>query len=332
MPGEVGLYRVARERAQLPPMTFDDTFHWDGVGPISQDGGPITRSKPTLPSMHAVLAWMQAPVETQGQMVTGGHARPSVTRGDLYAVRSAVPQAIDWAREAACLTVSLAQGLFLAAARDAIPGVTGELVWVYREGQAQCLTLYVHPVLLVHAASDLLQTDRVEIVPHLHPGDPLLHHMTLVLQAAIDAEGAPGRLYAEALTDALAVHFLRRYETCRPPAGACPGGLAKPKLRRTTAYIEAHLAHELSVNELAAVAQTSPAYFARLFRQATGQTPHQYVVMCRIERAKRLLRETEWPIIDIGHDVGFTDQSYFTAVFRKHVATTPSAYRGDTSR
>jgi AraC family transcriptional regulator len=262
----------------------------------------------------------------------GGHSRPSVTRTDPCPVRSAAPQAIDWAREAACLTISLDQGLLLAAARDAIPGATGELVWVYREGQAQCITLYVHPVLLVHDASDLLQTDRVEMVPHLHPGDPLLHHMTLVLQAAIEAEGVPGRLYAESLTNALAVHFLRRYETCRPPAGACPSGLSKPKLRRTTAYIEAHLAHELSVTELAAVAQTSPAYFTRLFRQATGQTPHQYVIMCRMERAKRLLRETEWPIIDIGHDVGFTDQSYFTAVFRKYVTTTPNAYRGDTPR
>ena len=80
------------------------------------------------------------------------------------------------------------------------------------------------------------------------------------------------------------------------------------------------------------MAQTSPAHFARLFRQATGQTPHQYVIMCRIERAKRLLTETEWPIIEIGHQVGFTDQSYFTAVFRKHVATTPNAYRADTQR
>jgi len=45
----------------------------------------------------------------------------------------------------------------------------------------------------------------------------------------------------------------------RPPTEACPGGLSTPKLRRTTAYIEAHLAQELSVRELAAVAQTSPA-------------------------------------------------------------------------
>ena len=329
---ESGLCWVTAERVHLPPMTFADTFHWDGVGTMVRDPGPMRSAKHTHASMHAALSLPQSPVETQHQTATRWHARPSLTRRDLCPVRSAVPQAIDWAREAECLTVSLDQGLFLAAARDAIPGVIGELVWIYRQGQAQGLTLYVHPLLLVHGASALLHMDRVEMVPHLHASDPLFHHMTLVLQAAIDAEDVPRRQYAEALTTALAVHLLRRCATCQSPAGAGPGGLSKPKLRRTTAYIEEHLTRELSVTELAAVAQTSPAYFARLFRQATGQTPHQYVIRCRIERAKRLLRETDWPIIDIGHRVGFTDQSYFTAVFRKHVTTTPNAYRGDTPR
>ena len=332
MPAEAGVCWVAAERVPLPPMTFAETFRWDGVGTMVRDGGSMTSAKPTHPSMHAALALTQAPFETQRHMATGWYARPSLTRSDLCPDRSAAPQAIDWAREAESLTVSVDHGLFLAGARDAIPGATGELVWTYRKGQAQCISLYVHPVLLIHAASEWLQTERVEIVPHLHPGDPLLHHMTLVLQAAIDAEDVAGRLYAEALTHALAVHLLRRHAACRPPAVASPGGLSKPKLRRTTAYIEAHLAHELSVTELAAVAHTSPAYFARLFRQATSQTPYQYVILCRIERAKQLLRETEWPIIEISHHVGFTDQSYFTAVFRKHVTTTPTAYRGATQR
>jgi AraC-like DNA-binding protein len=332
MPAESGACWVTAERVPLPPMPFVDTFHWDGVGPMVRDGRPMASSKPTLPSMHAALSLTQAPFETPCQMATGGHARPSLTRSDLCPVRSAAPQVIEWAREAESLTVSLDQGLLLAAARDAIPGATGELVWIYREGQAQCISLYEHPVLLVHGPSNLLQIGRVEMVPHLPPGDPLLHHITLVLQAAIDAEDVPGRLYAEALTHALAVHLLRRYETCRPPVGTYPGSLSKPKLRRTTAYIEEHLAHELSVTELAAVAQTSSAYFARLFRQAIGQTPHQYVIMRRIERAKRLLVETELPLIEIGHQIGFTDQSYFTAVFRRHLGTTPKAYRDATQR
>jgi AraC family transcriptional regulator len=292
----------------------------------------MMRSQHTLPRMHAALSWTQAPVETQRQMAMGWHAKPSLTDGDLCFVPTSPPQTIDWAREAERLTFYLDQGLLLAAVRDIIPVATGELLWARWGDPDQSITLYVHPVLLVHAAYESLQVERVEIVPHLHASDPLLHHIMLVLKAESDAEDVAGRLYAESLTNALAVHLLRRYETCRPRIRVGPGRLSKPKLRRTTEYIEAHLEEALSLIEIAAVAQTSPDHFARLFRQATGRTPHQYVIMCRIERAKRLLKETTLPIIDIGHQVGFTDQSYFTAVFRKHVATTPKAYRGDTQR
>jgi AraC-like DNA-binding protein len=332
MSAQLGLCRVAPERVQLPPMASSTTFHWDGRGAVSRDSMSDTDAEPYLPDLSVTHSLTQASVQARCHMPIGRPARPPLSGGDLCPVRSSAPQAIDWAREAEGLTFYLDPSLLLASARDAIPGVTGELVWICRQGRAQCITLYVHPVLLVHASHGPLQVDRVEMVLHLPVSDPLLHHITLVLQAEIDAEGVVGHLFAESLTNALAVHLLRRYVASRSPAGACPGRLSMPKLRRTTSYIEAHLARELSVTELAAVAQTSPAYFARLFRQATGQTPHQYVIRCRIERAKRLLMETEWPIIEISHHVGFTDQSYFTAVFRKHVTTTPKAYRDDTQR
>ena len=86
------------------------------------------------------------------------------------------------------------------------------------------------------------------------------------------------------------------------------GGLTPSKLQRTTAYIQAHLEHTLSLVELAAVTQTSPTHFAHLFKQATGQTPHQYVILCRMERAKHLLTGTTLPLHEIGARVGYADQ------------------------
>src|SRR4029450_563997 len=107
---------------------------------------------------------------------------------------------------------------------------------------------------------------------------------------------------------------------------------AAPPIYRTIVYILAHLEHPLSLTELAAVAQMSPAHFARLFKGATGQTPHQYVIRCRIERAQHWLRETTLPLHEIGARVGYADHSHFTALFRQSVATTPKAYRDATSR
>jgi len=170
------------------------------------------------------------------------------------------------------------------------------------------------------------------LVPSLHAHDPLLHHMALVRQAAIEGEGVAGHLYAESLADALVVHFLRRYAAARPSLQEVTGGLSPYKLRRTLAYIQAHLAREVSLATLAAVAQTSPAHFARLFKHATGLAPHQYVITCRMAHAQQLLAETDLPLSEIGLQVGCADQSHFTALFRTHVGLTPKAYRDHTRR
>ena len=117
-----------------------------------------------------------------------------------------------------------------------------------------------------------------------------------------------------------------------PPQCPGTGGLAPSKLRRTLAYIQEHLAQALSLATLAAVAQTSPAHFARQFKRATGRTPHQYVITCRMAYAQRLLTETDVPLSEIGPQVGCADQSHFTALFRQHVSMTPQAYRNTTRR
>jgi AraC-like DNA-binding protein len=332
MPEEPGFCRIAAERAELPPIAARATFYWDGMETVSPLLGLQTGTEPDTPDLPLARPLTLASRRARRRTATGQHARLSLTVGEIGLACSSPSSTVDWEREAASLTFFLDPGLLMTAARDIVPGVVGELLWVCHGGGAQPTTLYVHPVLLVRATHESLQTDRVEIVLHLRAGDPLLRHITLVLQGAIYGEDMTGRLYSESIIYALAVHFLRRYAACRPPAEVCRGEPSTPHLQRVMEYIEAHLERRLLLTQIAAVAQMSPDHFARQFRQATGLTPHQYVVICRIERAKRLLRDTEWPIIDISRQVGFTDQSYFTAVFRKHVATTPKAYRDSAHR
>jgi AraC family transcriptional regulator len=78
--------------------------------------------------------------------------------------------------------------------------------------------------------------------------------------------------------------------------------------------------------------QMSPTHFAHLFKHATGLAPHQYVSRRRIEQAKRLLANTDMPLIEIGPQVGYADQSHFTALFRRYVAMTPKTYRNTARR
>jgi AraC family transcriptional regulator len=151
--------------------------------------------------------------------------------------------------------------------------------------------------------------------------------MGLALKAELEAGGADTRLYAESMATALSVHLLRRYSSRQPEIRDYPGGLPKYKLREAIAYIQEHLDQNLTLAELSSAVQMSSHYFASLFKQSTGLTPHQYVTKCRIEKAKQLLLQRELTIVEICQEVGFQNQSHFTRVFRQHTMTTPKVYR-----
>jgi AraC-like DNA-binding protein len=107
------------------------------------------------------------------------------------------------------------------------------------------------------------------------------------------------------------------------PEGALPGH----KLRRVVEFIDGHVDQALRLEQLAAVAGVSPYHFHRLFKKSTGQTPHQYLLQKRIERAKTLLRQPELPLIEVAAHVGYADQSHFATAFRQATSMTPRTYR-----
>jgi AraC family transcriptional regulator len=98
-------------------------------------------------------------------------------------------------------------------------------------------------------------------------------------------------------------------------------------LQRVSDYVEAHLDEDLSLTALADIACLSPYHFSRSFKQAAGVGPQRYVIQRRIERAKRLLRQTHQPLALIAQETGFADQSHLTRTFRREVGVTPSGYR-----
>jgi AraC family transcriptional regulator len=188
------------------------------------------------------------------------------------------------------------------------------------------LELFLEPATLALAACESVNPDKVELVPQLHIRDPLIQHMGLALKAELEARGMDSRLYAESMATALSAHLLRRYcshETIKDYTG----GLSKYKLRQAVNYINEHLDQNLTLAEIAEAVRMSPNYFASLFKQYTGLTPHQYVMKCRIEKAKQLLHHQQLTLVEICQEVGFTSQSHFTRVFRQHAKTTPKAYR-----
>jgi AraC-like DNA-binding protein len=98
-------------------------------------------------------------------------------------------------------------------------------------------------------------------------------------------------------------------------------------LLRARDRIDARFREPLDVCSLARVAHTSPAHFSRRFARAFGTSPHRYLVARRVERAKRLLAETEDSMLEIAEAVGFGGPASFATGFRRVAGVTPSAYR-----
>jgi AraC-like DNA-binding protein len=98
-------------------------------------------------------------------------------------------------------------------------------------------------------------------------------------------------------------------------------------LLRARDLVDGHYAEPLDLGALARSAHVSPRHFSRSFRRTFGETPHQYLLSRRIERARHLLRATDLRIADICLEVGFTSVGSFTTTFRRHVGVSPAAYR-----
>jgi AraC-like DNA-binding protein len=98
-------------------------------------------------------------------------------------------------------------------------------------------------------------------------------------------------------------------------------------LLRAKDLVDARYREPLDVSALARAAHLSPAHFSREFRRAFGETPHQYLLTRRLERAAALLRNTDRTVADICLTVGLSSIGSFTTSFGGAFGLSPTAYR-----
>jgi AraC family transcriptional regulator len=159
---------------------------------------------------------------------------------------------------------------------------------------------------------------------HVSLQDPLLSQLVSTL-ADETKDGLADRVLVESLGTALFIRLSRHFVGRLPlPTSK---GLSPERLQRVRDYVDAHLDDELSLTVLADIACLSPYHFSRSFKQASGVGPQRYVIQRRVERAKRLLRQTRLPLAMIAREAGFNDQSHLTQMFRREMGVTPGRYR-----
>lgn len=191
----------------------------------------------------------------------------------------------------------------------------------------QFMVLAIEPALLKQVGQDWVHPDRIELIPQfMTQQDVLIQGIFLALREELEMGGIGGYLLTDSLKTALAIHLLRNYCTTSPKISSDSGGLSPAKLTLVTDYIHEHLQQDLSLKEIAAIVQISQYHFSRLFKQKTGITLHQYILQCRIERAKELLQHSPLSIADIALRAGFCDQSHLTRSFKRIVGMPPKQF------
>jgi AraC family transcriptional regulator len=162
-----------------------------------------------------------------------------------------------------------------------------------------------------------LDSDRIELIEQRRGTDPTLHHIAMALRAGVQTGAALDRIYGEGLSTALAAHLLREYGAAVLAPKRQYGGLPRAKLVRALEYIQDQLDTDLTVSGIAQAVDLSPYHFTRLFKESTGQSPHQYVVDARVRKAKELLTTGKFTISEAAFHLGFADQSHLTRHFKR---------------
>ena len=273
------------------PIISSMAVGWDNLG-IAYDWYPVEKMPKVRSEQHSVAIFTDVPHPAITEREIGtDFKRDEVVEGSCVIVPANTSQYAEWDKESGALMMAI-------------------------DPQAFAQTIY-----------EVVDPDTIELLPLFATPDPFLYQIGISLKSALTKQSKTSRLYAETLVNTLTLHLLENYcTTCSSLHECISGQLPRYKSQRVIDYIDAYLDRDLSLKELSSLVQMSPHYFSQLFKASTGTTPHQYVIHCRVERAKKLIGQNKLSLAEIATQVGFADQSHLHRHFKKLVGVTPRAF------
>lgn len=157
--------------------------------------------------------------------------------------------------------------------------------------------------------------------------DPVLGNLAKALFSSAHDERERSSMFIDQISIAMGVHILRKYGNgrARPTDRRCR--LSRSSEARAKEIILSRLAASISIDDVATACNLSRGHFTKAFREATGKTPHQWLIEQRIERACSMMLTPGLTLAEISVACGFADQSHLTRAFSVSTGTTPGAWR-----
>lgn len=192
----------------------------------------------------------------------------------------------------------------------------------------------------------LITQDRFEQALQAHHRDDIASRLSLdayfsspliasLLHTLLGSATRPGHFdphHADNFVNAIVSELSRTSSNASGEAAGFGKGLSTHELKKIDECIDAEGDKTVTNAELASVLDLPEHLFVRAFKASIGETPYQYVLKRRVERAKTMLQMTNMSISQIAFSTGFSSQSHMTDIFRTRVGVTPAALRKSVSR
>ncbi|GAB7036667.1 AraC family transcriptional regulator [Catenuloplanes niger JCM 9533] len=267
----------------------------------------------TLPSVplrtSQELGWLSADVGVYAAPSVRVEYRPEFAKPMIHV---AVSGRYDWAVRSRGRWQVVDRGPGSIAV--ALPGEFGHMRWRSTSDV---------PLRSLHVHLDPSAAGERPMAPAVGVRDPFLSAGVQALARALRA-GGPA-IYADSVAQTLAIHLAWGN---RLPVPHREPRLSKQQVDRLTDYMQARLAENITVDDLAAIAGVSRFHFIRVFSASTGHTPYQYLRRLRMAAAAELLHHTTQPIVQIALACGYRSPGQFAAAFRREYGVSPTRHRG----
>jgi AraC family transcriptional regulator len=187
---------------------------------------------------------------------------------------------------------------------------------------------YHVPRAMLDAFADDAGARRIRTLECIHGRvDPVLHQMTQMMLPSVDSAQSFSELFLDYFRLLFCAHVAHTYAPSFCAGREYRGGLAPWQKRRATELLAEHLDGSLRLATLACECGLSVSHFAKAFRQSFRTSPHRYLIVQRVERAKTLLVHSACPLSEVALQAGFADQAAFSRTFGAVVGTPPGQWR-----
>ena len=191
------------------------------------------------------------------------------------------------------------------------------------------------PVSALHAIADEAERPRIHELryrPAVSHADAFLRNVADALLPLFKAPAQLSQVLIDHLMLAVGHHVVSTYGGLTTSAQPVDRGLTRRQERSAKELLASDLTGSHRLSDIARECNLSTSRFSRAFRNTVGESPHQWLIRQRIERAKVLLRDTDAPLAEIALTCGFCDQSHFTRSFTAWAGISPGRWRRRTCR